>query len=331
MAKKKSILVNVVFSVIIILLLFKLGNINLGKLWAQIKATDMLWFAFASLAFYVQVFTNAYRWNILTKLLDYPVKYLRSVSWYFQGVFSNCFIPTNFGGDALRAYFLGKDKKDWLRAAGTVVVERIIGFIVMIGVIPISLIFLYFSVRYEEFPDTVVLSSWALFLAAMLGVLTYKLWSRIPIGFIEKIRYSIEEYTKCHKSLNLVFVWTMITHIFLIAANIFAGISLGVGIGDIPIWYWFLVIPVATLTGFVVPAMKGLGAKEASYVYLLSLIGVEPEKSLAIAFVVYIAGLMSGIPGGFGIVAKMQKHILPKELPKEVPEELLDEGEEIQV
>lgn len=309
MKGKKTFIINFVISVVIVFLLFKFANLNLIELWQQIKTTNIFWFSMCALAFFIQLFTNAYRWNVLTKLLDYPVKYMQALSWYFQGAFSNSFFPTNLGGDALRAYYLGKEKKDWLRAGGTVLVERMLGFLMMIANIPIGIGFLYIYRMDGAVPSILIYAAWALFAGTVIAILTYKLWSKITFKPIEKIRFAVDEYTSCHKSLSKVFLWTFITHVFLIFANISAAKAIGLGFSTVPFWYWFLVIPAAILVSFIVPSMRGVGAKEASYVYLLGFLGVSTEQALALAFVVFVSMLVSSLPGLVGVIARLEKKV----------------------
>ncbi len=305
----KKLVLNIFVSLVILVLLLKFAKLDPVAFFDQVKSVNVFWLAMSSLAFLIQIMTNSYRWNLLTKLLDYPLKYIRALGWYFQGAFSNNFFPTNLGGDALRAYYLGKDKKDWLRAGGTVLMERVLGFLMLIFNIPVGLAFLYFSPVYERIPVLIIYAAWLLFASTVIGVLSYKLWTKIPFGPIQKLRFAIDEYTKCHKSISKVVLWTFITHVFLITANICAARAVGIGFYDVPAWYWFLLLPVAILVSFLIPSMKGMGAKEASYVYFLGLLGIQSEKALAVSFVILAAMMISSLPGFIGVMSRLEKKV----------------------
>jgi len=305
--KKKGIsfklFLNIAFSILILFCLFKFAKLDIKALIEQIQATNLFWFSLTFIAFFAQIFTNAYRWNVLTKLIKYEADYFQSLHWYFQGAFSNSFLPTNFGGDALRAYKLGKSDKDWIRAASTVLVERLTGFIMMFALLPVGLTFLHLynnfasNDKFSFVPQNLIFALWGVFVVMILGILSFKLWSRIPLRVVQKVRFAVKEYTKCHKSLSKVVIWTLITHMFLLLGNAFAAHAIGVPFSEIPIWYWLLLTPAATLAGFIIPAVKGLGAKEASYVYFLGLIGISGEQGLAIALIVFAATLLASLPG----------------------------------
>ena len=55
--------------------------------------------------------------------------------------------------------------------------------------------------------------------------------------------------------------------------------------------------------------MKGVGAKEATYIFLLGLIGIDSESSFVVAVTVFLATVVSTLPGivilrrGLGILS----------------------------
>ncbi len=292
----KSI-INFVVTVLIMLLLWKVVKIDFRKFIDQVNHTDIYWFSIALVFYLVQIFTNTYRWQILLKILDYKLSYWRALQLYFEGTFSNCFLPINVAGDALRAYKLGREQHDWMRAASTVLIERILGFTMMLSLIPVGLTCLHFSEQRDLVPIGLQWSLLAAFLMMPLGYLSYALWSRIPLPFIAKLRHAIETYAKHYRKILKMILWTVITHAFLILGNIFVAMSLGIGLDQIPFWYWLLLVPAASVAGFTIPSVKGLGAKEASYVYILGFIGISPDTALAIAVVAFSAYMITSVPG----------------------------------
>lgn len=305
-----STLIKITISIALVFLVIKVTHLDLLKTIEQLKQTNIFWFIVSVLMFSGTIFTNAYRWMILANLLGYQLKFNRGLRLYFESSFSNNFFPTNFGGDALRAYDLANEhsrrqhlhnEKDtpnnWLRAASTVFTERMFGFVMLFALMPIGLLIGKFSQYSHAIPEKFEYLLWIGFVAMVVGFLSYKLWTMLPFSFIQKIKFAVKEYTVCKKSLLKVILWTFITHVFFIAGNIAAAFAMNIGIEAIPLWYWFLLIPASTLAGFVIPAVKGVGAKEASYIYILGLIGISSDISLAIAFLTFIATLISTLPG----------------------------------
>lgn len=297
MKKKLGLILKIVISIALLVLAIKFLNLDLVETWETLKETNWVWFILCCLALLATLFTNTYRWMILANQLDYKLKYPEALKMYFEAMFSNNFLPSNFGGDAWRSYELGRRDKAWLKAASTVIMERLFGFTMMFALMPIALIAMKFSPYKGAIPEKIELALWLSFAGMIFVYSTYFLWSKINFNFIQKIKFTIEEYTRCHKSMQTVILWTFITHVFLMLSNIFAALATNVGFEQIPFWFWFIVVPTSTLLSFVIPAVKGVGAKEASYIYLLAFIGIGSSDALAIAFLIFLGTSISTLPG----------------------------------
>jgi hypothetical protein len=308
----------------------------------KILQLDLRFFALASFFSVLTIVTNTYRWWIITKGFNYKISYWTGLLWYFEGMFANNFFPSNVGGDALRAFYLGtlkhpadkqgagagrsvlrvndgheddesagsedsqqtdqgtaksKHYHDWLSAGLTVILERLFGFTMMFFFFPLSLIFIYSQNLAHTMPERLIQALFILSIVPFFAFFGYKIWIKIPIplAIFQKIKIAVSEFIVHKRSVLIVLLWTFITHVFLMAVNVFSALALGVT--QIPFWYWFLVVPLATLASYVIPAVKGLGAREATYVFLLSIIGVSFDHSFAIAVTVFLATLVSSVPG----------------------------------
>ena len=293
----------------------------------KILQLDLRFFALASFFSVLTIVTNTYRWWIITKGFNYKISYWTGLLWYFEGMFANNFFPSNVGGDALRAFYLGtlkhptdkqnidentevedsqqtdegtaksKHYHDWLSAGLTVILERLFGFTMMFFFFPLSLIFIYSQNLAHTMPERLIQALFILSVVPFFAFFGYKVWIKIPIplAIFQKIKIAVSEFIVHKRSVWIVLLWTFITHVFLMAVNVFSALALGVT--QIPFWYWFLVVPLATLASYVIPAVKGLGAREATYVFLLSIIGVSFDHSFAIAVTVFLATLVSSLPG----------------------------------
>ncbi len=279
--------------------MIKFTKLDLHDTFERIKNANIFWVIMATLMFVITIFTNSYRWWKLASLLDYKLSFFHAIRLYFESAFANNFLPSNLAGDALRAYelnALSTGITSWLKAASTVIMERIFGFAMMFLVMIFGLVALEFHPQINM-PFTLKLALWLSFIATILGLLAYKLLLKLPFEFINKIKFAIQEYTKCKKSLLIIIFWTLITHLFLLLGNVCTSLAINNTYEHIPFWYWLIITPASTLISFVVPAVKGVGAKEASYVYFLGLLGVPSHDSLAIAFIAFIATLLCSLPG----------------------------------
>lgn len=297
MKKYFSLILKIVISIALVVLMIYMMDLDLVETFHTLKNSNWKWFLLCCLALYGTIFTNTYRWMILANQLDYKLKFPEALKMYFEAMFSNNFLPSNFGGDAWRSYELGRKDKGWLKAASTVIMERLFGFTMMFALMPIALITMRFTKYKGAIPEKIEYVLWLSFAGMIFVYATYFLWSKINLGFIKKIKFTISEYTSCHKSMRTVVLWTFLTHVFLMLSNIFAAFATNISFDQIPFWFWFIVVPTSTLLSFVIPAVKGVGAKEASYIYLLAFIGIESSEALAVAFLVFLGTLVATLPG----------------------------------
>jgi uncharacterized protein (TIRG00374 family) len=322
MKKKILLFLKILISGVLVYLVFRFSDLDLKKTLIVLKTTDPLWASLSLVFISATIFTNAYRWMILANLLDYNLTYSKALRMYFESSFTNNVLPTNFGGDAIRAFDLGRTDKSWLRAASTVLMERFLGFSMMFSLVPIGLITSKFTRFKDCLPLPVETALWASFTMMVFSVIGYGLWSKIPLGFIQKIKYAITQYTKCHKSLSKVILWTFITHVFFISGCICSGLAVGLSFSVVPWWYWLVFIPSATLASFVIPSIKGAGAREVSFIYFLNLISVSGDKALAIAIIGLLATMISTLPGISIVFRKMKLGAVVQEEATHEQEEL---------
>jgi len=303
----KKNLIRLILSALLVVVLVQVLKFDLKSFLDKILKLDLRYFSLAVLLSMLTVFTNAYRWWIITKSFNYQIRFFTAVLWYFEGIFANNFFPSNLGGDALRAFYLGtveptEDKQvrhhNWLSAGLTVILERILGFTMMFFFFPVSLIFIYSQSLAHTMPEKLIHTLFLLSAIPFLAFFGYELWLKIPIKFhlFQKVKLAVEQFVVDRRSVAIVLFWTFITHVILMIIHVCAALALGIH-HLIPFWYWFLVVPLATLASYVIPTIKGVGAREAAYVFLLGIIGVASDNSFAIAVTVFLVTLVASVPG----------------------------------
>ncbi|MCH2226895.1 MAG: flippase-like domain-containing protein [Candidatus Caenarcaniphilales bacterium] len=301
----KSLLIKVSVSALFIFVLIKIIKIDINSFIDQIKNLDPLFFSLACIFALICILTNTYRWWIITKVFKYNFSYSRALIWYFEGMFANNFLPSNIGGDALRAYHLAntnfQDNSDntWLNAGLTVFLERIFGFIMMFFFLPFGMLALYFFKLDSLIPENLLPVLILLSFCPFIVIASYKLWLNLPIPLkiFQKIKLAVKAFAEGKKEVFIVIAWTFITHLSLMGLNICSAFASGLGFNEIPAWYWLLIIPFGTLSSFIIPAMKGVGAKELTYIFLLGLLGIGKEQSFVVAIAVFLATTISTVPG----------------------------------
>ena len=86
--------------------------------------------ALAFALFVSSLVVRAFRWRVLLQGLGIKVPFGRLVRLYFVGQFFSSFLPSQFGGDVMRAVELTQDTQS-SAAIGTVLVDRMTGLIML--------------------------------------------------------------------------------------------------------------------------------------------------------------------------------------------------------
>ncbi|MGQ0604843.1 MAG: lysylphosphatidylglycerol synthase transmembrane domain-containing protein, partial [Anaerolineales bacterium] len=129
--KTRSLLLNLLrIGLSAVLLTWVLSQAGLGRLFGVVSAADLRPYLLALLLGQAGIVIRAYRWKVLLDAVGARVPFRRAVYLYFVGAFFNTFLPTGFGGDVVRTLEAGPGTQS-SQAAGTIVVDRLTGFIML--------------------------------------------------------------------------------------------------------------------------------------------------------------------------------------------------------
>ncbi|MEK7312161.1 MAG: lysylphosphatidylglycerol synthase transmembrane domain-containing protein, partial [Chloroflexota bacterium] len=196
------------------------------------------------------IIVRAYRWQILLNAVSARPPFGRLVYLYFVGQFFSSFLPTGFAGDAVRVIEAGEDVER-AKAAGTVIVDRLSGFI---GLFALALVALPFA--GDQIPAAlawgvgaasigVVAGAVLLFEGGLLRFVTRPLPRALSLdsdGFVGRTYKAI---TDCGgRAVIGALIVSTVFNLIQLAANYFMALALGL---DVTIGELVLYIPIATV------------------------------------------------------------------------------------
>lgn len=294
------------------LLAFIVLNVGPAQIVKVVSTANLQLFGLAILLALVGVVVRAWRWQILLRAVGARVPFGHTVYLYFVGSFFNTFLPTGFGGDVVRVLEIGEGASSQ-QAAGTTVVDRLTGFIVLFL---LALVALPFSTGLLT-PQTtllivvlagaVVAGSALLFegraLRWLIGRFASLTWlARHPrlnhlygagLGWVERT-YAV--ITACGaRALAGAMFWSLVFNLLQIAANVLVGEALGLRVSP---WTFFLFVPVATAALLVPITISGFGVREGIYIGLFGEVGVNQAQATALSLGSYALDFASGVLGG---------------------------------
>jgi uncharacterized protein (TIRG00374 family) len=262
---------------------------------------DWLLFLVGLLLFLFSVPVRAYRWGSLVWALDVHVGWWRLVALYFVGSFFNLFLPTGFGGDAVKMFELSRDDHKAAAAISSVLVDRFLGLFVLFALALLALL----GGRELVTPEVRLLIV-VVFAGSLIGVilLLQRTWieawgRRLGVDrLLGRIKILRELYESLHvygpAALLRATAASLVFNLILILGYYFLGLAVDI---HLPLWYYFLFVPIISVL-LLVPSVGGLGIREGATVFLFSQVeSVGRSQALALALAYDMTMLTIGLIG----------------------------------
>jgi len=268
-----------------------LSSIPLAQIGDELVIVSWPWLFLALAMITFSLVLRAFRWGILLKGLKASVHFGRLVELYFVGNFYNAFLPSGFGGDAVRILEIARDVPANV-AAGTVLVDRLTGLLALFLMALLALPF-----RPETFPDYLATLVAGVCLVGLIGgfvlfegTLIRRLGSWLPgplspvgDGPIAKLLQAIGG---CGwRAIFGAFGISIIFNLILVAWWAAAGRALGYD--NIPYTYYLLVVPIMSVA-LLVPSIGGLGVRELLAEPLFQAAGLTGAQAVALSLLVWL-------------------------------------------
>ncbi|HDZ85718.1 MAG TPA: flippase-like domain-containing protein, partial [Candidatus Moranbacteria bacterium] len=103
-------------------------TVNWHEVWTFLKKVELWQVGIYVLLYMAGIFISSYKWKFLANIKGFNLPPGGFFKLYFTGTFINNFMPSFIGGDAFKAYQIGKEGKKYPRALSTIVIDRATGF-----------------------------------------------------------------------------------------------------------------------------------------------------------------------------------------------------------
>ncbi len=274
-------------------------QVDTGELLAVMQTVHWPYVLAAALVMIFGTALRGLRWQVLLEALDIHVPLRTLVHLYFVGAFFNMFLPSGFGGDAVKMVKLTQETGQGPESIGTTLVERATGLWVLFLM---ALIALPFS--RHLLPAAWTLPILVLTLGGVLGGFLLIGTPLLPylggkIRFpgqdkLERFYRSVAQlgYPALLKAcgVSLIFDLLLILFTWLLAEGVGVHQPLGVYLLFTPIISFSLALPIS---------IGGLGVREQTFVTLFAAVGVSAAPATAMSLLNYvITYLLVGLIGG---------------------------------
>lgn len=262
------------------------------------------WLAAAVATFVIGLLAGAWRWHLLLIAAELPAQWSRTIRAYFMGAFANNFLPTGFGGDAVRALAVGRSGPDLARGATTVVVDRLTALACVVGVAWIAL-----ALDAGSVPVELVVGLGLVTAAAVAGVLLVRAAARtaavrriIPAParpVLSEARGALGLLVADHGVTVRVTALGLVYQA-LAAISVWCGAK-AIGL-DLPVALVAVTLPLVLIATLVPISLAGFGIREGGYAVLLATAGVASADATLLSLITVVTMALASLPGAFMIL-----------------------------
>ncbi|MHC4337065.1 MAG: lysylphosphatidylglycerol synthase transmembrane domain-containing protein [Planctomycetota bacterium] len=293
------IIISAIFLVIVI------RKINLPYMLAVLRDVHWGYLLLTFLIFFPLTFVSVIKWRLLLGELQIKLSIWKAFKLYLLGYSFNQILPSNVGGDVVRAIELGREHKRTAESTVSVFMERFTGLTVLVFLAVSACGWLWLV---KETKDNIALLVVLVALGGYVMLLWLGLGHAVPLiqvvlrgnrfqgvrRWLGAAQAALEQFHGKRKVFIKSILWSFVFYTLtvvnvLLAVRTFRG---QVSAGDL-----FLAVPLILTTSMIPVSLGGIGLSEWAYVHFFQQVGYSAELALAAALLIRVKGIIFGIPG----------------------------------
>ena len=314
MSRRTRVAAEAIASAVILAALLWLSDPR--KIWDTLSGADGSWVLGAIVVNTLTVPLMAFRWKLLLSakgIHDVSTAWLTRT--YFVALFAGQFLPAAIGGDAVRAVELGRRTHDAPEAVASVLIDRLVGVVSLVGLAVVA-----YAAGGHSAGGIEVLIAEAVFGVAAAVVLALLFSPRLR-GFAarwleprvdgrrlaagERFYDALHAYREHRATLGAVFalaVVVQVTRIFVIVMLVKA-----LGLDDVTTSSIFATAPVLFAALILPVSLNGIGVREAVFVYFLR-DSTTPAQAIALDVAFFAVGAATALIGALILLVRFARY-----------------------
>jgi uncharacterized membrane protein YbhN (UPF0104 family) len=280
-----------------------LSRIHVERFLQTFASAKFSYIAMALAVYLIAQGVSAVRWAMLARPLGIKTPFKDLIQYYLIGMFFNLFAPSTVGGDVSRVYYLVKDEEaqangravTTVLAAMSVLMDRAIGMVVLVWLGALALLlFPYYAV-----PQTVRSVTFLLAVGLLIGALLTPVLRRFLTEdghqLAVKLRLALRSYRLHWRALLAAVLLSLTVHLIQAWMHTVMGRALGL---DVPFSFCLIIYPLVGTFSAIPISLNGLGLREGGYIFLLAVIGIGTEQSIAFGILLFLIVALDSLIGG---------------------------------
>lgn len=246
---------------------------------------------------------NVLKWQVLNRAQGLMVPFRKLLDVYYMGMFFNTFLPSGFGGDALRAYELSRLTKRSGSSLSSVVIDRYTSLFSLILLATAAILVAPHDLQLV--PKSLLLALTGIGVLGFLVLLQDRwillllrshLVSKRPTlkAMVEEMAASATALRSGGKAIVFSFVISLLFQFLTIVEHYVFMLALNL---DVPFSYTVLFLPILTFVASLPISINGLGVREGGYAFFLGKVGVGATEAVSVGLISLAMLLLSGMWG----------------------------------
>jgi glycosyltransferase 2 family protein len=270
----------------VLLLGVVLAYANVEDVVSALRDGDWSWFAAALVLMGLVAVVGGIRWQLLLREAQVEVSSVRAVRAVGASLFLNNVLPTSFGGDAARAWLVGRESGRMLRSAAATVVDKatLLGCLFVLAWVVVAL-------DSTAVPDSLVrVLTWvtvglaaAVVVAALTAAGVRPVVRRLPerlAAMIFEAWLTVRLWARSGRLIGLVFVLGLLYQGLAVLALVCVGKTVAV---DLSFALAAVVAAIVVVAMLIPVSIGGLGVREGGFVLLLGEAGVDGADATVVS------------------------------------------------
>lgn len=306
---KQTLFTLIKIGVTIAISVFLFARVDLNTMVAHVARANGVTLLLALALYFVAIGLSVFKWEIVVRAQNLRVSFSDLLVYYFVGLFFGNLLPSNVGGDVVRAYGLMRASGRREAAAISVLVDRLMGLVAFLGAaVVMAVLATLVLARGSELQQleiaTVVVATVFVFSAALLfsrrfsqrvkGVFDFSLLRPLrPMA--QRVFEALQVYRHSYRAL----VFNVAISIAIVIVTTLVWYTVARALGEtLSIFYFFLFNPLIAFVLLIPISFNGLGPKEATAVFFFGLVGMSSEAALSMSLLFHLIVVVTSLPGG---------------------------------
>ena len=295
--------------VTVAIIVFLFARVNVAVMAQHLAQANIALLLLALALYFLAIVLGAMKWQALVRAQNLNVPLGDLLSYALVGLFFGNLLPSNVGGDVVRAYGLVRVTNRAEAAAISVLVDRLMGLVAFLGAAVImaalAAVTLTRGAELEQIEiATVITAALLIFASALLfsrrvSQRAKRLFDFAPLARLqpiaERVYHALQVYRHSYRALatNLI----LSAGIVVVTTLVWYTVALALGM-NLSIFYFFLFNPLIAFVLLIPISFNGLGPKEATAIFFFGLVGMPSEIALSMSLIFHLIIVLTSLPGG---------------------------------